>query len=161
MLYKNSHEIKDAGFLKQIERALAKNGEMPEEIRFSVSFPFDHALAFIKRYERERLMNGTSKVKKSDLLAQMAWQWAHGIDIPAQDATALVPGLWRIPKKRYKGPKRPPKLKNPEETRGRKPKAREKQLDFQSIDTSEGLSWPIPKPNTQTPGGALEVNPGA
>lgn len=102
MLYINQYGIKNAGFLKQAERALKDTGEMPTEIRFSVSFPTEQAMAFIMRFERERMMQGEYRVRKSDILAQLAWKWAHGIDIQSQDPAALVPGLWRVPERRKK-----------------------------------------------------------
>lgn len=103
MLFQNVHHIRDSGFVKQVERSLEKTGEVPEGIRISLNIPYEHAVAFLKRFEEDRIfLKDGSKVGKSELVGLLMWAWGAGLDIPGEDPTALlnkwIPGLARVKK---------------------------------------------------------------
>lgn len=133
MRYKNIHDVKDSGFIKQVERALEKTGEVPDNIRISLNIPFEHALTFLKRFENERIfLKDGSKVGKSELIGLLAWAWGAGLDIPGEDPTMLlnkwIPGLARVKRPRPEAAETPGAPSNTKKRRGR-PKTQTTLLD--------------------------------
>jgi hypothetical protein len=130
--------IVDTKYQRQIARNLKKTGKLPENIRFSFTVPLEIARDFLRRFESKRLKVRATKrvVTQGDTIAQLMWLWGTSngsIRLDEDIFNKLWPDhAYEVGKAR---PSKPRKIKNPAETRGRKPKNRQVSL-FNAQGTS-------------------------
>lgn len=120
--------IADTKYRRQIARHLKKTGKLPENIRFSFTVPLEITRDFLRRFESKRLKVRDTKrvITQGDTIAQLMWLWGTfngSIGLNGDIFNELWPGhTYEVGKARAT---KPSKVKNPAETRGRKPKNRQ------------------------------------
>ena len=131
--------IENKRFNRWIQKNLDNDGHPPETFKASVRIPLDVAVLFYRRYEAEPIMDvlKNHKVSTEELISHLMWTWANELSLETKGNVfdRFFPNLYRqLKKKKDVVAKRTLKIKNPNETRGRKRKPTEKQLDFLTED---------------------------
>lgn len=124
--------VKNPRFNRWIRNHTTPEGYPPDFYPMTIKVPRDIAVLFFRRFESHPLVDKNTRavVKPGDLIAHLMWAYANGFAVGDQ-ANVFEPfykGLYRERKKKERKPPKPPKIKNPDEKRGRKPKQRQVDL---------------------------------
>jgi len=125
--------VKSRKFRNRVDPVFERTGEPPKRLRFTLEVSYEASRDFFAKYEQDNLCDKFTgnKIHLHDLMENLMWAYTRGLKIDFSENlfNQIRPG-WTFTKKARKqrtdksgNPIK--KIKNPNEKRGRKPRAPE------------------------------------
>lgn len=143
--------VKSQKFRNRVDPVFERTGEPPQRLRFTLDVSYEASRDFFAKHEMDNLYDKFTggKIHLHDLMENLLWAYSRGlkIDFSQNLFNQIRPG-WTFtknitPKTAVGRPRiKEKKIKNPNETRGRKPRAPESlfKSDTDISNTNQGRS---------------------